>query len=155
MPAIIEQLSSSLLRELDFRYEAANIERMRTVLAPFDRLDVPRVYTELSTGRLLVMEEIQGIGVLQAQAGDARREAARQLLEAYYYQVLEAGFFHADPHPGNLMWWNDRIYLLDLGMVGEVGPGLRESLLLLLLLAFWPGCAAAPDSRSTCAACRI
>jgi predicted unusual protein kinase regulating ubiquinone biosynthesis (AarF/ABC1/UbiB family) len=82
------------------------------------------------------MEEIQGIPVLQAPAGDARREAARQLLEAYYYQVLEAGFFHADPHPGNLMWWNDRIYLLDLGMVGEVDAGLRESL-LLLLLAFW------------------
>jgi len=136
VPAIIEQLSSSLLRELDFRYEAANIERMRTVLAPFDRLDVPRVHTELSTGRLLVMEEIQGIPVLQAPDGDARREAARQLLEAYYYQVLEAGFFHADPHPGNLMWWNDRIYLLDLGMVGEVDAGLRESL-LLLLLAFW------------------
>jgi predicted unusual protein kinase regulating ubiquinone biosynthesis (AarF/ABC1/UbiB family) len=136
VPAIIEQLSSSLLRELDFRYEAANIERMRAVLTPFGRLDVPRVHTELSTGRLLVMEEIQGIPVLQAPAGEARREAARQLLEAYYYQVLEAGFFHADPHPGNLMWWNDRIYLLDLGMVGEVGPGLRESL-LLLLLAFW------------------
>jgi predicted unusual protein kinase regulating ubiquinone biosynthesis (AarF/ABC1/UbiB family) len=58
------------------------------------------------------------------------------LLEAYYQQVLSAGFFHADPHPGNLMWWNDTIYLLDLGMVGEVDAGLRESL-LLLLLAFW------------------
>jgi len=136
VPAIIEQLSSSLLRELDFRHEAASIERMREVLAPFDRLGVPLVYTELSTSRLLVMQEIQGIPVRQAPEGEARREAARQLLEAYYYQVLEAGFFHADPHPGNLMWWNDMIYLLDLGMVGEVDAGLRESL-LLLLLAFW------------------
>ena len=136
VPAIIEQLSSSLLRELDFRHEAANIERMREVLASFDRLGVPHVYTELSTSRLLVMQEIQGIPVRQAPEGEARREAARQLLEAYYYQVLEAGFFHADPHPGNLMWWNDMIYLLDLGMVGEVDAGLRESL-LLLLLAFW------------------
>jgi len=136
VPAIIEQLSSSLLRELDFRHEAANIERMREVLASFDRLGVPHVYTELSTSRLLVMQEIQGIPVRQAPEGEARREAARQLLEAYYYQVLEAGFFHADPHPGNLMWWNDMIYLLDLGMVGEVDAGLRDSL-LLLLLAFW------------------
>jgi ubiquinone biosynthesis protein len=72
----------------------------------------------------------------QAPDGEARRQAARQLLEAYYQQVLGAGFFHADPHPGNLMWWNDTIYLLDLGMVGEVDAGLRESL-LLLLLAFW------------------
>jgi predicted unusual protein kinase regulating ubiquinone biosynthesis (AarF/ABC1/UbiB family)/nucleotide-binding universal stress UspA family protein len=136
LPAIIGQLSSSLLRELDFGNEAANIERMRQVLEPFDRLAVPGVHTELSTGRLLVMQEIQGIPVLQAPLGEARREAARQLLEAYYHQVLTAGFFHADPHPGNLMWWDDKIYLLDLGMVGEVDAGLRESL-LLLLLAFW------------------
>jgi predicted unusual protein kinase regulating ubiquinone biosynthesis (AarF/ABC1/UbiB family)/nucleotide-binding universal stress UspA family protein len=136
VPAIIEHLSTSLLRELDFRNEAANIERMREVLAPFDRLGVPLVHTELSTGRLLVLQEIQGIPVLQAPVGEARQEAARQLLEAYYHQVLTAGFFHADPHPGNLMWWNDMIYLLDLGMVGEVDAGVRESL-LLLLLAFW------------------
>lgn len=133
VPAIIEHLSSSLRRELDFRHEAANIERMREVLAPFDRLDVPHVYDDLSTARLLVMEEVQGIPVQQAPEGEARTQAARQLLESYYQQVLTAGFFHADPHPGNLMWWNDKIYLLDLGMTGEVEPELRESLLLLLL----------------------
>jgi ubiquinone biosynthesis protein len=136
LPAIIGHLSSSLLLELDFGNEAANIERMRQVLAPFDRLAVPAVHTGLSTGRLLVMQEIQGIPVLRAPLGEARREAARQLLEAYYHQVLTAGFFHADPHPGNLMWWDDKIYLLDLGMVGEVDAGTREAL-LLLLLAFW------------------
>jgi predicted unusual protein kinase regulating ubiquinone biosynthesis (AarF/ABC1/UbiB family) len=136
VPAIIDHLSSSLVRELDFRHEAANIERMRQVLEPFDRLAVPEVHTGLSTGRLLVLQEIQGIPLLQAPAGEARRQAARQLLEAYYQQVLSTGFFHADPHPGNLMWWNDTIWLLDLGMVGEVDAGLRESL-LLLLLAFW------------------
>ena len=136
VPAIIEHLSSSLVRELDFRHEAANIERMREVLASFDRLAVPDVYTDLSTKRLLVLQEIQGVPLLQAPAGEARREAARQFLEAYYQQVLAAGFFHADPHPGNLMWWNDTIYLLDLGMVGEVDAGMRESL-LLMLLAFW------------------
>ena len=136
VPAVIDHLSSSLVRELDFRHEAANIERMREVLAPFDRLSVPDVHTDLSTRRLLVLQEIQGIPLLQAPAGQARRQAARQLLEAYYQQILTAGFFHADPHPGNLMWWNDTIYLLDLGMVGEVDAGMRESL-LLLLLAFW------------------
>jgi ubiquinone biosynthesis protein len=136
VPAVIEHLSSSLVRELDFRHEAANIERMREVLAPFDRLCVPDVIAELSTKRLLVLQEIQGVPLLEAPAGEARGAAARQLVEAYYQQVLTAGFFHADPHPGNLMWWNDTIYLLDLGMVGEVDAGLRESL-LLLLLAFW------------------
>jgi ubiquinone biosynthesis protein len=136
VPAMIEHLSSSLRRELDFGHEAANIERMRGVLDGFDRLDVPRVYTDLSTSRLLVMQEVQGIPVQQAPEGEERRAAGRQLLEAYYQQVLGEGFFHADPHPGNLMWWDGTIYLLDLGMVGEVDAELRGSM-LLLLLAFW------------------
>lgn len=135
VPSVIDYLSSSLVRELDFRHEAANIERMREVLALFSRLSVPEVIAGLSARRLLVLQEIQGIPLLEAPDGEARREAARQLVEAYCQQVLAAGFFHADPHPGNLMWWNDTIYLLGLGMVGEVDAGMRES--LLLLLAFW------------------
>jgi predicted unusual protein kinase regulating ubiquinone biosynthesis (AarF/ABC1/UbiB family)/nucleotide-binding universal stress UspA family protein len=135
LPAMIEHLSSSLRRELDFRQEANNLRRMAEVLQPFSRLAVPAVYDQYSTARVLVMEEIGGVPVRQAPAGAARSEAARQLLEAYYQQVMAAGFFHADPHPGNMKWWNDRIYLLDLGMVGEVEPEVRE-LLLMLLLAF-------------------
>jgi predicted unusual protein kinase regulating ubiquinone biosynthesis (AarF/ABC1/UbiB family)/nucleotide-binding universal stress UspA family protein len=136
LPAMIGQLSDSLRQELDFRHEAANVERMRTILAPFSRLAVPDLYPELSTARLLVMAEVQGVPVREAPAGEARKEAARQLLESFYEQVLNRGFFHADPHPGNLMWADGRIYFLDLGMAGELGPQLRE-MLLLLLLAFW------------------
>ncbi len=126
MPAIIAHLSSSLRRELDFRHEAANLERMRAVLAPFDRLEAPSVYGELTTSRLLVMEEVRGIPVQEAPDGPARREAGRQMLEAFYQQVLADGFFHADPHPGNMMWSEDKVYLLDLGMVGEVDGELRQ-----------------------------
>ncbi|HEX2030299.1 MAG TPA: AarF/UbiB family protein [Actinomycetota bacterium] len=136
LPMIIEHLSASLRRELDFRQEAANLQRMHEVLAPFSRLDVPGVHTDFSTDRLLVMEEVQGIPVRQAPEGPARTEAARQLLESYYQQILADGFFHADPHPGNMMWWNDKIYFLDLGMVGEVEAETRQ-LMVLLLLAFW------------------
>jgi ubiquinone biosynthesis protein len=136
MEAVFEHLSSSLHRELDFRQEAANIERMREVLAGYDRLDVPGVHRDLSTSRLLVMEEIQGAPIAQAPFGPARKEAARQLLESYYKQILTDGFFHADPHPGNLMWWKERVYFLDFGMVGEVGAEIREHL-MLLLMAFW------------------
>jgi ubiquinone biosynthesis protein len=135
IPALVEHLATSLRRELDFRQEASNIERMREVLAPYSRLDVPRLYADLSTSRLLVMAEIQGGPLYDAPEGEARQEAARQLLEAYYSQILDAGFFHADPHPGNLKWWNDTVYFLDFGMVGEVEPELRE-LIVLLLLAF-------------------
>jgi ubiquinone biosynthesis protein len=138
LPTIIEHLSASLRRELDFRQEAGNLLRMQEVLQGFSRLDVPRVHTEFSTDRLLVMEEIQGGPIRDAPEGDARKEAARQLLESYYQQILGDGFFHADPHPGNMMWWNDRIYFLDLGMVGEIDPETRN-LMLLLLMAFWRG----------------
>jgi predicted unusual protein kinase regulating ubiquinone biosynthesis (AarF/ABC1/UbiB family) len=82
------------------------------------------------------MEEVQGIPMKDIPEGPERKEAARQLLESYYRQILTDGFFHADPHPGNLLWWRDRIYFLDLGMVGEVPPEVRE-LVLLLLMAFW------------------
>jgi ubiquinone biosynthesis protein len=136
IPAVVDHLSSSLRRELDFREEAGNIERMREVLEPYPRLAVPAVHEQLSTGRLLVMDEVVGGPLRDAPAGEARLQAARQLLEAFYRQVLTEGFFHADPHPGNLLWADDRIHLLDLGMVGSLDEEPRE-LLLLLLLAFW------------------
>ncbi|HEX2025508.1 MAG TPA: AarF/UbiB family protein [Actinomycetota bacterium] len=136
LPTIVEHLSDSLKRELDFRQEASNLDRMHEVLSRFDRLDVPRMFAEYSTDRLLVMEEVQGEPIRQAPPGAARTEAARQLLESYYQQILVDGFFHADPHPGNMMWWNDTIYFLDLGMVGEIDPETRQ-LMILLLMAFW------------------
>jgi predicted unusual protein kinase regulating ubiquinone biosynthesis (AarF/ABC1/UbiB family) len=136
VPAVVEHLSSSLRRELDFCIEAKNIERLREVLAPFSRLDVPLLYDRYTSSRLLVMEDIKGVPIREAPAGPAREEAARQLVESYYRQILTDGFFHADPHPGNLLWWKDRVYFLDLGMVGEVPPEVRE-LVLLLLMAFW------------------
>ncbi|WP_347888434.1 AarF/UbiB family protein [Nitrosomonas europaea] len=136
MEAVFKHLSTSLHRELDFRQEADNIERMRGILASYDRLAVPSVHSDLSTSRLLVMEEIQGIPIKQAPAGPERIQAARQLLESYYKQIIVDGFFHADPHPGNLMWWKDCIYFLDFGMVGAVGADLREHL-LLMLMALW------------------
>ena len=136
MEAVFKHLSTSLQRELDFRQEIENISRMQVMLADYDRLAVPSVYRELSTGRLLVMEEIQGVQISQAPDGPERVEAAHQLLESFYKQIIVEGFFHADPHPGNLMWWKDRIYLLDFGMVGAVDANVREHL-LLLLMALW------------------
>jgi ubiquinone biosynthesis protein len=135
IPALVEHLSGSLRRELDFRQEAANIERMRELLASYDRLAVPHLYPDLSTSRLLVLEFVDGVPILEAPDGPERREAGQQLLEAFSRQILVDGFFHADPHPGNLFWSEGKIYLLDLGMVGELGPELRE-ILVLLLLAF-------------------
>jgi ubiquinone biosynthesis protein len=136
IPAVIDHLSESLKRELDFRQEAANIARLREVLGPYSRLDVPGVYEQLSSSRLLVLEFIDGVPVRQAPDVPEKRGAARQLIESYYRQVLVDGFFHADPHPGNLLWSEGKVYFLDCGMVGEVEPRVRE-LMLLLVMAFW------------------
>ena len=138
IPAVIKHLSDSLKRELDFGQEASNIARLHEVLEPYSRLDVPGVYDELSSARLLVLEFIDGVPVRQAPDSKERRESARQLIESYYRQVLTDGFFHADPHPGNLLWADGKVYFLDCGMVGEVEPHVRE-LMLLLVMAFWQG----------------
>lgn len=138
MQAVFTHLSDSLHRELDFRREAANMARMRQVLSPYPRLAVPSVYGDLSTSRLLVMHDVAGGPIASAPEGRPRTEAARQLLESFYKQILDDGFFHADPHPGNLMWQpgEEVLYFLDLGMVGEVGPEMREQM-MLLMMAFW------------------
>ena len=136
VPAMVGHLSEGLRKELDFTNEARNIERMREILRPYTRLDVPRVYDLFTGPRLLVMEDIRGVPIKDAPPGEARTEAAKQLLESYYRQVLSEGFFHADPHPGNLRWYRDSIYFLDFGMVGELDAGLRDAL-LLLVMALW------------------
>ena len=87
------------------------------------------------------MDEVQGVPIDEAPDGPERAEAARELLAACFHQVLSVGFFHADPHPGNLLWADDKIWLLDLGMVGEVSDADRRRL-TLLLLAVWQGDAA-------------
>jgi predicted unusual protein kinase regulating ubiquinone biosynthesis (AarF/ABC1/UbiB family) len=137
LPAVFEHLSTSLQQELDFNREAANAERLRAALATFPRLAVPAIYPGYSTARLLVMQDVAG-GALSDVPAHLRHETARQFLESFYKQILIDGFFHADPHPGNLMWQpaEERLYFLDLGMVGDVGAEARE-LLILLLMAFW------------------
>ena len=138
MEAVFQHLSTSLHRELDFRQEARNMERLREVITPFSRLAVPDLYPDYSTSRLLTMRDVQGGPISMAPEGPVRHEVAVQLLESFYKQVMVDGFFHADPHPGNLMWQpvEDRLYFLDLGMAGDVGADMRESM-MLLLMAFW------------------
>jgi predicted unusual protein kinase regulating ubiquinone biosynthesis (AarF/ABC1/UbiB family)/nucleotide-binding universal stress UspA family protein len=138
LEAVFNYLSESLHRELDFRIEAQNMDRMRDVIAPYSRLAVPVFHPDYSTSRLLVMHDVGGVPIAECPEGPVREDTARQLLESFYKQILVDGFVHADPHPGNLMWQpeEETLYLLDLGMVGEVGPEMREQL-MLLLLAFW------------------
>ena len=139
LPSLAEQVSRSLRDELDFGEEARNIVRMGEIVEAYGRIAVPTCHRELSTRRLLVMDEVVGgVPLLEAPPGPERTEAARQLMQTYYKQVLEEGFFHADPHPGNMLWADGKIWLLDLGMVGRLDAETRRQL-FLVLLAFAQG----------------
>jgi predicted unusual protein kinase regulating ubiquinone biosynthesis (AarF/ABC1/UbiB family) len=132
------EVRRSLLRELDYRREAANLSTLRRNLAGFDRLVVPRCVEDYTTGRVLTMEYVHGrkitsIGPLRQMEIDGER-LADQLFQAYLQQILVDGFFHADPHPGNVFLTDDgRIALIDVGMVGRLTPALQQQLLRLLL----------------------
>lgn len=139
LPSLVEQVSDSLRAELDFGEEARNIERMGEIVSTSSRVAVPACHRELSTKGLLVIDEIvDGVPLSEAPEGSERTEATRELLQTYYRQVLDEGFFHADPHPGNMLWAQDTIWLLDLGMVGRLDAPTRRQL-MLVLLAFAQG----------------
>jgi ubiquinone biosynthesis protein len=135
---ILDEFRRSLLRELDYRQEAQNLAMLRRNLAEFDRIAIPAPVDDYTTSRLLTMEYLPGtkITVLSpvARLELDGAELAEQLFRAYLEQILVDGFFHADPHPGNVLVTDDgKIVLLDLGMVARVGPRVQEHLLQLLL----------------------
>jgi predicted unusual protein kinase regulating ubiquinone biosynthesis (AarF/ABC1/UbiB family) len=134
---IVEQFRTSILRELDYQREAASLMELRANLQHFPGLLVPAVVDDYSSGRVLTMDYVPGIkitslsgAVLTDLDGDG---LAAQLFQAYLKQILVDGFFHADPHPGNLLLTRDRrIGILDLGMTGRVQQRLRDQLVHLL-----------------------
>jgi ubiquinone biosynthesis protein len=135
---LVEEMRRSLLAELDFRAEAQNLRALAENLEDFDRLLVPAPHEDYCSGRVLTMDFVRGRKVtalsplaLQELDGGAM---AGQLFRAYLRQILVDGFFHADPHPGNLLVVRGgRLAILDLGMVARLGPALQQKLLSLLL----------------------
>jgi len=126
--AIVDEMGRYVPRELDFLSEARNAERMAAHFAGDDAIRVPRVYRELTTRRVLVMDFVDGVKITDRAALDAAGvdvpEAMRRLVDAWCRQVLVHGFFQADPHPGNLMIEREthRLVLLDFGLAKEL-PG--------------------------------
>lgn len=136
--AMIEELRKSLLRELDYRIEAASLRGFSERLRKFERIIIPEPVDDYSTGRVLTMDYVAGRKI--TKLGPLARlelngvELAEELFRAYLQQILVDGVFHADPHPGNVFLTDDhRIALIDLGMVGRLAPRLQEQLLRLLL----------------------
>lgn len=131
-------LRQSLRYELDFKREASNLHRLGKSLREFEDIIVPEPIDDYTTTRVLTMEYIPGrkiteVSPLRFIEIDGTR-LAEEVFRAYLKQILVDGFFHADPHPGNVFLTEDnRIALLDLGMVANVSGTFRENLLRLLL----------------------
>ena len=136
----IAEFRKILLLELDYRREAENLERFRERLSEYPHLFVPAPVWGLSTCRVLTMELVHGEKVtsvtgLQRTEMDLRTPAS-ELMRAYLDQVFVNGDIHADPHPGNVLLCRDgSLALIDLGMVAQVAPRMRERLLKLLFAA--------------------
>jgi len=135
---LLEQFRRSLSAELDFKREASNLTRLGGIVEPYERLVVPEPVDDYTTSRVLTMDFIKGrkitdLGPLAQMELDGR-QLAEQLFRAYLDQILVEGFFHADPHPGNVLLTDDnRIALIDVGMVARVPKSMRKTLVKLLL----------------------
>jgi len=134
----VETFGRTLVAELDYRREAQNLIRLSQNLERFERIVVPLPVEGFTTERVLTMELVEGRKITDLDpltALDIDGTAlADELFRAYLHQVVIDGFFHADPHPGNVFLTDDgRVALLDLGMVGLIPPGMRDGLFRLLM----------------------
>ena len=148
VPSLIEEFSTTIREEVDYLAEGRNAEIFGENFKDILRVHVPRVVWTHTTRRVLTLEDVFAIKITDYEAisaaGIDRTEVARQLLDTYLKQIFEDGFFHADPHPGNLFitplagqtedgkpaW---RLTFVDFGMVGHVPETLRTGLREMLI----------------------
>ncbi|HUM71821.1 MAG TPA: AarF/UbiB family protein, partial [Chloroflexota bacterium] len=161
VPALLDEFARTLWEELDYVLEAENVERFAELYADSDRVYIPAVYRQHSTRRVIVLENVEGIKITDVVGMEAigvnPKAVAETLLDTYFHQIFQEGFFHADPHPGNLFvrprtdlpwavsangdappqlarpFW---LTFVDFGMVGRVpdlmGENLRQVLISVL-----------------------
>lgn len=135
---LVREFARSLRRELDLAAECRSAERVSANLAPLGFVDIPRVHWPYTGTRLNVQDRVAGLPGEDLAAVDAagldRKVLAKRGAQAVLKMIVEDGFFHADPHPGNVFYLpGDRLAFIDFGMVGRLSPRRREELLSLLL----------------------
>ena len=137
---LVAEFKKSLLDELDYLLEAQNLRTLGANLEQFKRMIVPQPVDDYTTARVLTMDYVLGTKV--TELGPVRRldidadRLGRELVRAYLHQIIVDGFFHADPHPGNVLVTDDeKVALIDLGMIGRLSERTQEQLLALLMAA--------------------
>ena len=135
---IAQEFAQTLRTELDYIHEAHSVERIAENFDGDDRVHIPRVYWDLTTTRMLTLERIYGCKITDFACIDAeglrRADIAQRAAYILLTMILDHGFFHADPHPGNVLVEQDgRIGLIDFGMVGTVDAATQGKLLRLVI----------------------
>lgn len=138
LPGMVEEFAETLRGELDYVREGRNADCIRRSFTGDSALHVPTIYSAYTTKRILTMERLAGVRINDVRAlesaGIDREKLAATGMRIVLKMILEDGFFHADPHPGNfLVQPGPRIGLLDYGMVGRLDEQTRGNLLYLLL----------------------
>ena len=132
LKGVVEELWDTFESETDFLIEARNLAEFKRFAARFKYMDCATAYTELCTEHVVVMEYIDGISVSHpgrlVDAGYDLKEIGTKLVDNYATQILDDGFFHADPHPGNIIIRGGQIVLIDLGMTGRLDQRTRAVL---------------------------
>ncbi|HVG30240.1 MAG TPA: AarF/UbiB family protein [Pyrinomonadaceae bacterium] len=131
---MLDEFSETIHEEMDYVHEARNAERFRRNFRAWRVVHVPVIHSSHTTSRVLTMEFIRGEKVTDIEALRARRispvKVNRLLVRTYLKQLLEDGFFHADPHPGNLLVMRDgRLAFFDFGMTGVITPRLQAQMI--------------------------
>ena len=131
LQSIVDELWQSFREETDFLVEARNLEEFRRNNAGCKFLDCPKPYPNLCTSHVVVMDYVEGIAIDDTAELIARgydpAEIGEKLMDNYTSQMLDDGFFHADPHPGNLVVSGGKIVYMDLGIMGRLSASDRAA----------------------------
>lgn len=146
MPVLVEEFAVTSLEEIDYLQEAANAERFTADFSQDSRVSVPEVVWELTTRRVLTLEDVTAIKITDAHelraAGIDPHEVAPVFASVMFEQLFSNGYFHADPHPGNIFVTPDaagngtwKLTFIDFGMMGQIPNSMRNGLRKLLVAA--------------------
>ncbi|MEN2993896.1 MAG: AarF/ABC1/UbiB kinase family protein [Thermodesulfovibrio sp.] len=129
---IVDEFSRSIMRELDFRKEARNAMIFREKFKEDEKVYIPHVFNEFTTERILVMEKVEGVRIDDVESirkkGFDIEALLNVVIDMYFKQIFDYGFFHGDPHPGNILIKDDaRIALIDFGIAQRIDEELKEA----------------------------
>ncbi|EES74696.1 ABC1 family protein [Paenibacillus sp. oral taxon 786 str. D14] len=138
IPQMVEEFARSIRAELDYGFEGRNMERIRRQFKADEGIYIPAVHWPLTTSRVLTMEFVEGQHLNRLLGIDAlgydRKDLAERLVNALLRQIFEGGFFHADPHPGNLLVTSKgELAFIDFGMVGRLSEEMKDHLSSLVI----------------------